>query len=49
MGGTARPERCVHGHDQAVHGKFEEDGVSYCARCKAEQRAAHRARETAGV
>lgn len=48
-GGTARPERCVHGHDLAVHGKFEENGTSYCGRCTAERRAAARARETAGV
>ncbi|MET9973905.1 hypothetical protein ACFYOI_03685 [Streptomyces microflavus] len=48
-GGTARPDRCVHGHDQAEHGKFEDDGTSYCGRCKAEKRAAARARETAGV
>ncbi|MFD6421576.1 hypothetical protein [Streptomyces sp. NPDC060198] len=45
-GGTARPGRCVHGHDQAVHGKYESDGTAYCGLCKAEQRAACRARET---
>ncbi|WEH40770.1 hypothetical protein [Streptomyces sp. AM 2-1-1] len=47
-GGTARPGRCVHGHDQAVHGKYESDGRAYCGLCKAEQRAAHRAQEAAG-
>ncbi|MFD5682163.1 hypothetical protein [Streptomyces bacillaris] len=47
-GGSARPERCVHGHDLAVHGKLQEDGTSYCGRCKTEQRAA-RARENARV
>ncbi|KPL31142.1 hypothetical protein JI76_18260 [Streptomyces anulatus] len=48
-GGTAPPERCAHGHDQAVHGKFQEDGTSYCGLCTAARKAAARARETAGV
>ncbi|MGW7359432.1 hypothetical protein ACWGI0_23060 [Streptomyces sp. NPDC054802] len=39
---TGRGERkptCGHGHDQAVHGRYERDGRSYCGVCKSEQRA----------
>ncbi|NED83513.1 hypothetical protein G3I76_25900, partial [Streptomyces sp. SID11233] len=39
--GTAeRPPFCVHGHDQAVHGRYERDGTAYCHECKVAQRAA---------
>lgn len=50
-GGEKRPAECVHGHDQAEHGKYESDGRSYCGRCKADQRAALHAQqlETAGA
>lgn len=33
-GGRERKARCVHGHDQAVHGGYETDGVAYCRECK---------------
>ncbi|WP_327710064.1 hypothetical protein OG912_16945 [Streptomyces sp. NBC_00464] len=50
-GGQKRPAECVHGHDQAEHGKYESDGRAYCGQCKTEQRAAHLAQqlETAGA
>lgn len=41
-GGQKRPAECVHGHDQAEHGKYESDGRAYCGKCKAVQRAALR-------
>lgn len=50
-GGQERPAECVHGHDQAEHGKYESDGRAYCGKCKAIQRAAHFAQqlETSGA
>lgn len=33
-GGRERKPVCVHGHDQAVHGGYETDGVAYCRECK---------------
>ncbi|MFD8687815.1 hypothetical protein [Streptomyces sp. NPDC059651] len=44
-GGQKRPAECVHGHDQAEHGKYESDGRAYCGQCKTEQRAALRAQQ----
>ncbi|MEE4493544.1 hypothetical protein [Streptomyces sp. BE230] len=41
-GGEQRPAQCVHGHDQAEHGKYESDGRAYCGECKAIQRTALR-------
>jgi len=39
QGGQKRPERCVHGHDMATHGRFTPDGQrSYCEACKAARR-----------
>ncbi|MFE4329687.1 hypothetical protein ACFRQM_09545 [Streptomyces sp. NPDC056831] len=35
---------CQYSHDQAVHGKFERDGTSYCGVCKSDQRRASRTR-----
>jgi hypothetical protein len=32
-GGQQRPERCVHGHDQAVHGRYSPTGTAYCGAC----------------
>ncbi|MFF2612304.1 hypothetical protein [Kitasatospora sp. NPDC058046] len=46
LGGTARPVRCVHGHDQAEHGRYAPDGRAYCEACKRDYR---RARSTAGT
>lgn len=42
-GGQARAERCVHGHDQATHGRYEQDGRAYCGECKRIRRAADQA------
>ncbi|MFG2845987.1 hypothetical protein ACGF12_22875 [Kitasatospora sp. NPDC048296] len=42
-GGTARPARCRHGHDQGEHGRYGPDGVAYCEACK---RAARHARKS---
>ncbi|MFJ9037422.1 hypothetical protein ACIRF8_12645 [Streptomyces sp. NPDC102406] len=33
-GGQIRKPRCVHGHDQAEHGRYEADGRAYCEQCK---------------
>ncbi|MFG2747224.1 hypothetical protein ACGFY0_45225 [Streptomyces chartreusis] len=33
-GGRARKPFCVHGHDQAEHGRYETDGTAYCEACK---------------
>ena len=33
-GGRARKPVCNHGHDQAVHGRYETDGRAYCEECK---------------
>lgn len=35
-----RRERCRHGHDQRVHGRYETDGRAYCRRCKTNRKAA---------
>lgn len=32
--GRARKPACGFGHDQAVHGAYEPDGVAYCRECK---------------
>lgn len=37
-GGGVRPAVCVHGHDQAVEGRYEPDGTAYCEACKRQQR-----------
>jgi hypothetical protein len=34
IGRPERPTTCAHGHDQAVHGRFERDGRAYCGACK---------------
>lgn len=34
-GFRARKPVCVHGHDQAVWGRYEPDGDAYCDACKA--------------
>ncbi|WP_372352672.1 hypothetical protein [Streptomyces sp. KL116D] len=34
-GGRERKPECVHGHDQAEHGRYEPDGTAYCGRCNA--------------
>lgn len=41
-GGTERPQRCVHGHDQAEHGRYGPNGVAYCEACKVERKRAER-------
>lgn len=41
-GGTERPPICRHGHDQAEHGRYEQDGTAYCEACKARQARARR-------
>lgn len=43
QGGQERPEKCVHGHDQAQHGRYGPGGVSYCEACKADKRRAAKA------
>lgn len=45
-GGPERKPLCVHGHDQAVHGRYKPDGTAYCEACKVVARRAqrHRAR-----
>lgn len=43
-GGRERKPFCVHGHDQAEHGRYGPDGRAYCEACKVEQkRAEHQA------
>lgn len=42
MGGRERKPFCRHGHDQAEHGRYEQDGRAYCEACKAEQKRAER-------
>lgn len=39
VGHSVRAARCVHGHDQNVHGLYEADGRAYCGACKAAARA----------
>lgn len=41
-GGRERKPFCVHGHDQAVHGRYEPDGTAYCEACKVEQKRSER-------
>lgn len=41
-GGRERKPFCVHGHDQAVHGRYEPDGTAYCEECKVAQKRAER-------
>lgn len=38
-GGRERKATCVHGHDQAVHGRYETDGRAYCHGCKLDRKA----------
>lgn len=47
-GGRERKPHCVHGHDQAVHGRYETDGRAYCEACKVVQKRAARAEVAAG-
>jgi hypothetical protein len=42
MGGRERKPYCVHGHDQAVHGRYEPDGTAYCEACKVSRKQAER-------
>jgi len=34
-----RPDVCVAGHDQAVHGRLHGDGLAYCQACKTARKA----------
>jgi hypothetical protein len=43
MGGRERKPFCGHGHDQAVHGRYEPGGGAYCEACKVEHKRADRA------
>lgn len=43
MGGRERKPQCVHGHDQAEHGRYGPDGTAYCAACGTERKQAARA------
>lgn len=44
VGGPERKEKCVHGHDLAVHGRFSPDGrTAYCEACKVVRKRAERA------
>jgi hypothetical protein len=42
MGGRERKPFCVHGHDQAEHGRYEADGTAYCEACKVVRKRAER-------
>jgi hypothetical protein len=42
LGGQERKPFCVHGHDQAEHGRYEPDGTAYCEACKVVQKRAGR-------
>ncbi|MFF4752676.1 hypothetical protein ACWD5R_11330 [Streptomyces sp. NPDC002514] len=42
-GGQERKPFCVHGHDQAEHGRYKPDGTAYCEACKADRKQAARA------
>jgi hypothetical protein len=35
-----RPAECIHGHDQAQHGRYEVGGRAYCQACKRRERSA---------
>jgi hypothetical protein len=37
-GGRERKPFCGHGHDQAEHGRYEQDGTAYCEACKRDQK-----------
>jgi hypothetical protein len=41
-GGRERNPFCVHGHDQAEHGRYEADGTAYCEGCKVVRKRAER-------
>jgi len=41
-GGQQRKPECVHGHDQAQHGRYEADGRAYCEACKVVRKHAER-------
>lgn len=47
LGGRERKPYCVHGHDQAVHGRYTPDGTAYCGTCTDEQKRAARRAEAA--
>jgi hypothetical protein len=47
LGGQERKPFCVHGHDQAEHGRYEPDGTAYCEACKVAQKRAERLAVTA--
>lgn len=38
-GGQARKPECIHGHDQAEHGRYETDGTAYCQACNTARKA----------
>jgi hypothetical protein len=42
-GGGERKPYCAHGHDQAIHGRYEPDGTAYCEACKVIRKRAERA------
>jgi hypothetical protein len=42
MGGRERKPFCVHGHNQAEHGRYEADGTAYCEGCKVVRKRAER-------
>jgi hypothetical protein len=42
MGGRERKPFCPHGHEQAVHGRYEPDGTAYCEACKVDAKRAAR-------
>jgi hypothetical protein len=41
-GGRERKPFCVHDHDQAEHGRYEQDGTAYCEACKVVRKRAER-------
>jgi hypothetical protein len=41
-GGRERKPFCVHSHDQAEHGRYEQDGTVYCEACKVVRKRAER-------
>jgi hypothetical protein len=42
MGGGERKPNCVHGHDQAEHGRYAPNGTGYCQACTATRKQAER-------